>query len=91
MLDLLRRRSDISSGTALTALTDAMDVDLSEKSRRDPLWWLVLIMVERLLVREGTSTETRMSGPVSAAKELTVRLSVIDEAEVPRREVSKEP
>lgn len=62
------------------------------KSRRELLACAVLSMVERLLVKEGTSsTDARCSWPGSpVAQELIVRLSAIEEAEVPSREVSNE-
>ena len=52
----------------------------------------MLNMVDRLLVREGiSSVETRTScGCSPVVQEETVRLSLIEDADVPRRGVSNE-
>ena len=64
-------------------------VDSVLKSRWELLACMVLMRVDRLLVKDGTSMDRR--GLWSPVPELMVRLSVMDEAAVPTREVSKEP
>lgn len=91
MLERLRRRSLASA--AESRLPDATDgVRKPLTSRLDELACAVLSIVERLLVKDGTSsTEMRASCACSpVVHELIVRLSVIDDAEVPTRDVSNE-
>jgi len=89
MLERLRRRSAATASDG----PEEVEVDRSLKSRRDVFGCMVLIIVDRLLVNDGTSSTDILTScefsPV--AKELMVRLSVMDDAEVPRRDVSKEP
>ena len=54
---------------------------------------MVLIMVERLLVKEGTSSADMYGSGVGSAvvKELMVRMSATEDAEVPSRRASNDP
>ena len=86
MLDRLRRCSSIS-GIGGTAETE--EAERSLISRLEPPGCMVLIMVDRLLVSEGTSSvDGCVDSPI--AKELMVRVSAMEDAEVPSRDVSKD-
>lgn len=89
MLFRLRRRSAFIAPSVLE-LTEGVRRPLT--SRLEELACIVLIIVDRLLVRDGTSsTEIRTSCIASpVVHELMVRLSVMEEADVPTRDVSNE-
>lgn len=91
MLPRLRLRSDAMFGSSMPDVTDG--VRASAMSRLEEFACIVLNMVDRLLVSEGTSSvEMRTSGTGSpVVHELTVRLSAMDDAEVPTLDVSNEP
>lgn len=92
MLDRLRRRSATAFGSRVLDAPEELRCS-DPKSRREVLACAVLSMVERLLVSDGTSSADmrRSWGGSPVVQELMVRLSAMEEAEVPRREVSKEP
>jgi hypothetical protein len=90
MLARFRRREEVTLGSCELELTDGVRLPLT--SRRDKFACSMLSIVERLLVREGTSsTEPRTSCEFSTVVyELIVRLSAIEDADVPTRDVSNE-